>query len=444
MISAVKKLVPPSWLDFYHRFFSGLAAFVYGHPSRKMTIIGVTGTNGKTTTAYLIAKALEISGAKTGCTTTALFKVADQEWLNDTKMTMLGRFALQKLLARMVKAGCGYAVVETSSARHRAAPYENVAYDVAVFTNLTPEHIEAHGGFENYKRAKIKLFEFTAGLPPKEIAGRQVARAAVLNADDTHAQDFALAKMPKNVWYGRGTDAEVKAENVLTTPEGSSFECVIGGSRLSLRLNLPGEVNVYNALAALATVHALGLDVSAAAKNLEQVTAVPGRFERIERGQDWTAIVDYAPEPESFKRLYETLKSLPRQRVIHVLGSCGGGRDVARRPVLGNLAARLADVVIVTNEDPYDDDPREIMEQVAQGARQGGKRDGQDLFVVEDRLEAIRMAMRLAQNGDLVLMTGKGSEQWICVADGHKIPWDERQAAAQAIDAAVAERGRGA
>ncbi len=444
MISAVKKLVPPSWLDFYHRFFSGLAAFVYGHPSRKMTIIGVTGTNGKTTTAYLIAKALEISGAKTGCTTTALFKVADQEWLNDTKMTMLGRFALQKLLARMVKAGCGYAVVETSSqgiVQHR---HENVAYDVAVFTNLTPEHIEAHGGFENYKRAKIKLFEFTAGLPPKEIAGRQVARAAVLNADDTHAQDFALAKMPKNVWYGRGTDAEVKAENVLTTPEGSSFECVIGGSRLSLRLNLPGEVNVYNALAALATVHALGLDVSAAAKNLEQVTAVPGRFERIERGQDWTAIVDYAPEPESFKRLYETLKSLPRQRVIHVLGSCGGGRDVARRPVLGNLAARLADVVIVTNEDPYDDDPREIMEQVAQGARQGGKRDGQDLFVVEDRLEAIRMAMRLAQNGDLVLMTGKGSEQWICVADGHKIPWDERQAAAQAIDAAVAERGRGA
>lgn len=440
MLHAIKKSIPSTWLDVYHKWLSGLAAFAYGYPSRKLTVIGVTGTNGKTTTAYLIAKALEVGEAKTGCATTAIFKVAEREWLNDTKMTMLGRFALQKLLNQMVKAGCRYAVIETSSqgiVQHR---HENLAYDVCVFTNLTPEHIEAHGGFENYKRAKIQLFEFLASLPLKNLDGKPVVRASILNADDPQAKDFAVAGIDSVVWYGRGTDAEVKAENVVTTADGSSFEAVIGPMRIAMRTKLPGEVNVYNVLAALATVFALGVDVREAARLLGEVAAVPGRFERIERGQDWTAIVDYAPEPESFKRLYETLRSLPRHRTIHVLGSCGGGRDVARRPILGKLAAQLADVVIVTNEDPYDDDPRQIMEQVASGAREGGKIEGRDLFLVEDRLEAIRLAMRTAQPGDLVLMTGKGSEQWICVAGGRKLPWDERRAAAQAIDETIAER----
>ncbi len=439
MFHALKKKIPKSWLDAYHKSLSVLAAWIYGHPSNKLIVIGVTGTNGKTTTAYLLSKALEAGGAKTGCATTAIFKVADREWLNDTKMTMLGRFALQKLLKQMVDAGCGYAIVETSSqgiVQHR---HENVAYDACVFTNLTPEHIEAHGGFDNYKRAKISLFEFLAKLDPKKLEGKVVPRAAILNADDPYAKEFAISGIPNIMTFGRGAGAQVKAENVVSAGDGTYFEYAYGDDRLRVRSRLPGMVNVYNSLAVLATVQALGLDVGSAAEKLSGVSSVPGRFEAIDRGQPWTAIVDYAPEPESFKRLYETLQSLRRNRTIHVLGSCGGGRDVARRPVLGKLAAQNADVVIVTNEDPYDDDPREIMEQVAQGARDNGKRDGQDLFVVPDRLDAIRLAMRQARAGDLVLMTGKGSEQWICVAQGKKIPWDERRAAAQAIDEAIAE-----
>jgi UDP-N-acetylmuramoyl-L-alanyl-D-glutamate--2,6-diaminopimelate ligase len=180
----------------------------------------------------------------------------------------------------------------------------------------------------------------------------------------------------------------------------------------------------------------LGVDLEAAAKHLQDVSTVPGRFERVDEGQSWTVIVDYAPEPESFKQLYRALAPVTRERVIHVLGSCGGGRDIARRPVLGELAAANADIVIVTNEDPYDDRPRDIIDQVAAGARAAGKIEGENLFLVDDRREAVFKAMAMARPNDLVVLTGKGCEPWICIADGKKIPWDEAGVAREAIQAA--------
>jgi UDP-N-acetylmuramoyl-L-alanyl-D-glutamate--2,6-diaminopimelate ligase len=225
----------------------------------------------------------------------------------------------------------------------------------------------------------------------------------------------------------------LQAEDIRMKGDGSAF--TVEG--VEIHLNQPGEYNISNAMAALAVCKMEGVDLRAAAVKLSEILKIPGRFERVEAGQPWTVIVDYAPEPESFRRLYEALALIERQRVIHVLGSCGGGRDIARRPILGRMAAEHADIVIVTNEDPYDDDPQEIIDQVAAGAVAGGKRDGQNLFRILDRREAIMKAMAMARAGDLVVLTGKGCEPWICLQNGRKLPWDEVAAATQAITAAL-------
>lgn len=427
--SKFKKLVPQAWLGLYHRLLAALADFWYGQPSKKLIVIGVTGTNGKTTTAYLLAKALAADGL-TGCTTTALIKIGDSEQINVTKMTMPGRFFLQRNLRRMVDAGCKYAIIETSSQGLIQWRHAGIAYDAAVFTNLTPEHVEAHGGFENYKRAKRLLFEHLARQPKKFIDGRQVPRLAVLNADSPYAEYYAATPGLKNIsWFSIDQAQGLHPEHLTLSAHSSTFEV----DDVKVSLQLPGKYNVENALAVLAVCRAFGVDLSAVARNLSAVERVPGRFERVQAGQPWQVIVDYAPEPESLRRLYETLDMVSRERLIHVLGSCGGGRDVGRRPVLGRMAGEKADIVIVTNEDPYDDDPKQIMAQVARGAIEAGKIENQNLFQIEDRREAIFKAMALAQPGDLVLMTGKGCEPWICLADGKKLPWNECAVAREAI-----------
>ncbi len=434
MLHRLKTYVPANWLNVYHVMLAHLAAFTYGYPSRKLIVIGVTGTNGKTTTAYLLARALEACGERVGCTSTAVLKIADREWINDTKMTMPGRFFLQRMLRRMVQAGCRYAVIETSSqglVQHRHA---GIAYDVAVFTNLTPEHIEAHGGFEAYQRAKRLLFEHVATRPQKIVHGKIVPRLAVVNADSPYGEYYGgVSGFDQVTRYSIQAPSDVQAQEAHWSDRGAQFR--VKGQ--SVELQLPGVYNIENTLAALATVQSLGCDVGKAIKGVEAVTLVPGRFERVDVGQTWTVIVDYAPDPESLRRLYEVVTVMPHARLIHVLGSCGGGRDLARRPILGRMAGRVADVVIVTNEDPYDDDPRVIMDQVAAGAREVGKRDGENLFEIEDRREAIFMAMNYAQPGDVVLMTGKGAEAWMCLAEGKKLSWNEVETAKQAIQAAL-------
>ncbi len=435
MLNELKKLVPKPIVGAYHYLLARLAQLAYGNPSKDLIVIGVTGTNGKTTTAYFLAKALEASGFKTGCTTTAVMKVGEQEWINKTKMTMPGRFFLQKMLRDMVRVGCRYAVIETSSQGLIQSRHVGIEYDVAVFTNLTPEHIEAHGGFENYKRAKRRLFEQVASRKPKTIEGKAVPKLAVINADDGHGAYYAdVPGFDRVSWYGLRSDRGMRAENVDLRADGSSFTV----HRSSVDLRLPGEYNIYNALAALAVCRELGIDLAAAARRLSTIERVPGRFDRIEAGQPWTVIIDYAYEPESFKRFYEALSLIEKKRVIHVLGSCGGGRDVSRRPILGRMAGERADVVIVTNEDPYDDDPQLIIDQVAEGAVAAGKRDGADLFRILDRREAIEKAMALAGPGDLVVLTGKGCEPWICLSNGRKMPWDEAAVAREAIQKQLA------
>ncbi len=429
----LKKLAPPFVLDLYHRTLALAAAARYGHPSEKMIGIGVTGTNGKSTVCAMIARVLEEAGRRVGMTSTVTFKIAGEERLNDKKMTMLGRFALQKMLAQMAAAGCEYAVIETSSEGIKQHRHAGINYDVAVFTNLTPEHLESHGGFEQYKRAKGELFAKLGRDPVKRLRGGPVPKTSVANLDSADAAYFL--GFPANKKYGFLVEKTpgaaipdvsplvvVKATDVATRPDGSAF--AVHG--VPFVLSVPGIFNVENALAAVSVGLSQGIDLPTMAAALRKFGGAPGRLEFIDEGQPFTAIVDYAPEPESFRKLYDVVAMIPKARVIHVLGSAGGGRDRDRRPILGALAANSADVVIVTNEDPYDDDPAEIIEQVAAGARRAGKKDGVDLFAILDRGAAIAKAVALARPGDLVLLTGKGAEQAICVAHGGKIPWDDR------------------
>ena len=434
LLSSIKSLIPPPLLAKYHRTLATVAEVAYGHPSDKMIVIGVTGTNGKSSTVNFLAQILTTLGHTVGFTSTAGFNIAGKEVTNAMKMTMPGRFNLQRLLRRMVDAGCTVAIVETSSQGLIQHRHIGINYDVALFTNLTPEHIEAHGGFENYKNAKAILFEHLTARPHKVINGKKIAKVNVVNSDDEYGAFYGAFPADRHVKFGfTGTPT---SDQLVAFVEYSD----IGASTLSVNgieapLKLRADFEHKNALAAVAGAVAVGIPLVDAMAAASCLHSVPGRFETIDCGQSFTVIVDYAYEPFALLALY---KSLPSMRnggnIIGVHGSAGGGRDVARRFEIGKIAAEHEDIVVVTNEDPYDEDPRVIIDAVADGARKMGKTDDENLFIIDDRAEAIQKAISLAEPGDVVLITGKGSEPVMAVANGKKIPWDDRVEARRALE----------
>lgn len=431
------RLLPREILKGYHWFLSWLAAVCYGNPSKHMIVVGITGTNGKSTVAYLIAKIFEEAGHKVGLTSTAVIKIGTEERLNDMKMTMPGRMWLQRILRKMLRTGCDYVIIETSSEGIIQYRHRHIHYDAAVFTNLAPEHLERHGGFENYKKAKLALFEHLASHNPKKFHGKIVPRTIVSNLDDAHAKDFvAPFAVEQKVMFSLSEKQVPDYAMSLLTPSKNKISALgnffsIGG--VDFETKLGGRFNLENCLAAIALATSYGVDLDICAKALLKIDNVPGRMEFVDEGQPFYAVIDYAPEPNSLKAIYEALGSLSYKRLIHVLGSAGGGRDVSRRPVLGQMAAEKADVVIVTNEDPYDDDPEEIIRQVSIGAQKAGKILGKNLFKVSERAEAIKKAIELAKSDDMVLFTGKGAEQAIVGPKGKKSPWSERGEVEQAL-----------
>jgi UDP-N-acetylmuramoyl-L-alanyl-D-glutamate--2,6-diaminopimelate ligase len=319
--------------------------------------------------------------------------------------------------------------VETTSQGVEQWRHWGINYDLVLFTNLHPEHLEAHGSFANYKAAKLKLFDRLTHLPTKKLADKIVPKTVVVNLDDQYASEFLGFPVNNKLGYTlktkydiTGVD-EVRIDNLNLNSTGSPFK--IRG--VDFTLPLLGEYNVYNAAAAITCGLALGLDLQQMSQALKEFYGVPGRLEEVNEGQPFKVIVDYAFEPEAMKNLYQVVKNLSANKIIHILGGTGGGRDVWRRPVLGEFVGQNADTVIITNEDPYDEDPQQIIDQVAAGALKAGKILDQNLFKILDRRTAIAKAISLAQAGDLVLITGKGSEQAIAGPGGKLTPWDDRQ-----------------
>jgi UDP-N-acetylmuramoyl-L-alanyl-D-glutamate--2,6-diaminopimelate ligase len=442
----VRRFVPRSTLGLYHRTLARCAAAVSGNPTAKMLTIGVTGTKGKSTTAYLIAHIFEHAGRRSALTSTALFKSGPREWLNSTKMTMLGRFGLHRFLRRARREGCEVAVVESSSEGLAQWRHAGIHYDIAVFTNLTPEHIESHGSFAAYRAAKGRLFA-TLGRKTqkrKTVRGESFPTVSVVNADDQHADFFAAFPADEHWAFGTTAVPTVRVdagryllvEHIALSPDGARF--LVGG--VAFRISLLGRSSVMNAAAAIAVARSRNIPFSTIAEALSAIQGIPGRFERIEEGQEFAVIVDYAHEPESFTQLYEAVALLSHKRIIHVFGSTGGGRDTSRRPILGGIAGAKADIVIVTTDDPYDEDPQAINDAVIAGAEAAGKKMDKNVFSILDRKEAIRTAVRMALPGDILLITGKGSEQSMVLRHGKKIAWDDREIAR----AAIHTQGRGA
>ena len=418
----VKKILGKKLLLTYHLSLAKLAALYYGHPADKLIVIGVTGTNGKTTVVNFVSQYLDSLNQKNGLASTVNFKVADQKWLNDKKMTMLGRFQTQRLLSDMVKAGCKYAVIETSSQGIEQFRHIGINYDLVIFTNLTPEHIEAHGSFENYRAYKEKLFKHLSNSKQKVLDNKKIPKIIVSNNDDLETERLKKYKVDKFVTYSIDNNSDYQAQDIKLE-EGVAFSL----KNNKIATNFSGRFNVYNILAALVAVKELGFGLEKLTK--AKLIGIPGRQEWIDEGQEFKVLVDYAPEPESLGQLYKTLTTINKSRLIHVIGSCGGGRDKARQPIMGKLAGQKADIVIVTNEDPYDDDINEIIDNVSSGAVEVGKIEDKDLFKIESRTQAIARAIGLAQTNDIVLITGKGAEQFICGPNGQMIAHDDRQVA---------------
>ncbi len=427
MKATIKKIVPKWAVKFYHCILAQAGALIYGYPSRKIIVVGVTGTKGKSTTSYLIAKLLESAGYNVGLTSTIIFKIGKEEWLNDKKMTMPGRFGLQKFLRQMVSAGCKYAVIETSSEGIAQYRHAGIDYDLAVFTNLSPEHIESHGSYDRYRGAKGKLFGAlrlgrNKGLP----------KTAIINLDDAEA-DYFLKFNVNNVGftlndsYRKEVREIFSAKNILVTDGGSSF--AIGGENFETKLL--GRFNVYNLVGAIAACKVLGVGAAVLKKAAAKIDLVPGRMEFINEGQNFQVIVDYAHEPASMKALYGIVREIPHERVIHIFGSTGGGRDKSRRPVLGEIADQNAQIVILTNDDPYEENEEKIVNDIKKGIVK--KKEGESLFIILDRKKAIEKGIELARKGDIVLITGKGSEQKMAIG-GKMIKWDDREIAREILN----------
>lgn len=420
----LRKIIRPSWRKPYHATLGWLAAVRYGFPSRRLVVIGITGTDGKSSTAILTAAALAASDHKVGLSSTVWYQVGDKRWLNTSHMTMPGRFALQKLLRQMVEAGCKYAVLEVSSEGLNQGRLLGVDIDVAVITNLTPEHIQSHGSFEKYRQAKKKLFTMTANGKRKFIFGTPIQKVAIVNGDDPQADFFLSCAVDERIVVttkeqaltSGPVHAQKRVTNILTEMRGSSF--TLDGAPFTVQL--PGVYNVINASQAIMAARSVGVPYEVARQGIATVTDIPGRFDVIQRdGKE--VVIDYAVTPAAMKQLYTTIRQRGAKKIIAVFGAAGGGRDTWKRPELGAMAEQLTDHIILTTEDPFDEDPQTIADQILKGIVHQEK-----VEIILDRQAAIQRALEIAQPGDVIALTGMGSETSMNVAGGRQIPWSDK------------------
>lgn len=409
-----------------------LAAAAYDHPGRSLTVIGVTGTDGKTTTTNLIYEILRHSGYQTGMISTVNAVVGERALDTGFHVTTPDAPDVQRYLAQMVAAGQTHAVLEATShglAQHRV---DGCEFDIGVVTNITHEHLDYHGSREAYLQAKGRLFEL---LQDTVVKPHGNYRLAVLNRDDSSYEYLARNTGARQVSYGLSAQADIRAQAIQHRPDGLHFTVVGEGFQAEMRTSLVGLFNVYNCLAAVAVgTVGLGLNPDEVARGVAALAGIPGRMERIDMGQDFTAVVDFAHTPNAIRRSLETARELTEGRVIAVFGSAGL-RDRQKRRLMAETATELADFSVFTAEDPRTESLEAILAEMAAGAESRGGREGETFVCIPDRGEAVKAAVRLARPGDIVLALGKGHEQSMCFGE-IEYPWDDRTA----LRAALADR----
>lgn len=407
--NTLRKMLPESVINFYHKCRAMAACFRYGFPSRKMKIIGITGTNGKTTTAYMISKILDEAGNKNAMISTIYYKIGEKMWRNNSKMTSLDPFILQKFLHDAQSKNCQIVIVEVTSHAVVQSRIWGIDFDTLIFTNITHDHLDYHKDFKDYLLAKTKLF-----------SDNKEARA-IINADDKHMADFKKAAGSQIVTYSVQGKGMINANLIKCYEDMSTFRISWLGNELDAKINIAGVFNISNALAAFSTGLAYNLSPRSIVKALEKIKIIPGRLENIDYGQDYKIIIDFAHTPDGLQKVFETIKPLVKGRLIHV-GGATGDRDKTKRPILGALSGRYADVSIVTDEDPGSEKREDIIDKVAEGVVRGGvgkskKILEKNFFKILDRDEAIKFALSNAIKGDVVLITGKGHEQVMKIGD---------------------------
>lgn len=412
VVQILKKIIPKAlvrpFLPLYHRVLALLMAASYGFPAKKLIVIGVTGTKGKSTVAEFLFAILQYAGYPTALLSTIRFAINGESEPNRFKMTLAGRGFAQSFMRKAVDAGCTHVIIEITSESVLQYRHWFLGLDGLIVTNIQPEHIESHGSFEKYvaaKRAIVTSLERSQKHP----------RILVANKDVPESADFLSAKVPNAIGFSAHELGTVSADerSVRFTYKGNGFS-----------LPLPGTFNAMNALAAIKMAEALGISPIIAGEALRGLPPVKGRVEHIHAGQNFLAVVDYAHTPDSLKALYS---AFPNRRKICVLGNTGGGRDTWKRPEMGRIADETCDMVILTNEDPYDEDPRAIVDAMAAGMARTPE-------IIMDRREAIRAALAAAKPGDAVLISGKGTDPFIMGPQGTKIPWSDAQVVREELE----------
>jgi UDP-N-acetylmuramoyl-L-alanyl-D-glutamate--2,6-diaminopimelate ligase len=414
----IKKYTPSFFFKLYHFSFALIGALIYCFPSRKIKVIALTGTKGKSSSLELVVRILEEAGYKVAAISSIKFKLGKKEWPNNLKMTMPGRLAIQSFLSKAVKEQCHYFVLEATSEGIAQYRHKFLDCDIVAFTNLEPEHIERHGSFENYRRAKLKLFQ----------ANR---KTHIINLDDAQGSYFLEVPARKKIGFSLSSDRKKESSNLDESVAVEDYQETSRGVFLKIKgeeynLKLRGLFNAYNALLSVTLALSQGIDLKTAKSALEKIEVIPGRLETIITAP-FQVVVDYAHTPGSLRQVYQTLKdNYKDQPLVCLLGACGGGRDSWKRSEMGKVAAQYCERIILTNEDPYDEDPVKIIADIKKGLREVNFPNNR-LEEIIDRRKAIRRALLTSRLGDIIIATGKGVEPWICLADNKKIPWQEKQ-----------------
>ncbi|MBI5412707.1 UDP-N-acetylmuramoyl-L-alanyl-D-glutamate--2,6-diaminopimelate ligase [Candidatus Peregrinibacteria bacterium] len=411
-----------------------VAAILYNFPARYLFSIGVTGTNGKTTTVHFIESILRSAGKKVAMVSTVEFKIDGRSEPNDSKLTTMSPFQTQKFLKRCLKERIETVVIECSSHAIHQGRLFGIDFNVAALTNITHEHLDYHRTMEEYKNAKKLLFDSVS----KVVHKRRLSTGEpwlsdgeiILNAEDQYFNDFMSIQAPKKISYGLA-HGDIQAAEISHQKEGINFTLIYEKNREPIFLHRPGTFNVQNALTATGVGLACGLSIPEIKKGLEALQFVPGRQEFFKSSRGFEVVVDFALTPDALEKLYDNLRKMGHKRIIGIIGSCGD-RDKEKRPLMGRIVAEKTDLTIVTDEEPYTEDPKVIMEAVMKGARESAKKEGENLFLIEDRYAAIEFAVQKAIHGDLIVVTGMGAFTTRTMNSG-SIPWDEREVVKEII-----------